>query len=478
MKLSYTHPELPTQQIWLAGNREGAPIFLDPYMYVWGLKKIRDYYAFESDYRDGYWLCTGDRVEFKVDIRVFGYAVLEYFLDRKHFSEYLRRWAAVKRRTLRAWDDATQSGMKKQSDAGLIDSIRSGQALLIDIWGVSPLAAMIGDMASEWTDWWLEGKGLSGEEKKQSFPPLFYTDRTTETMKRQKAIQRLLAENSGNRHIMDTIIRKYGYAKSNFGGYHPYMEADVRQDAESLGKVALTDDSLQKKALLQTLNVTGIEKRIFDIFGYCQYSRDERMAYEQRMFAVIDWSIRELSERYGIPHVYLKQMLVEEVSLENLADANYINTLKQRCEGLLMYWKDGDIGAYGVGSDARKIFDSVGDAKQENVRELMVQTVLYGHVEGRVRVITSPDMAVPQEPFVLVVSMTSPDFVRFLSGCVAIITDEGGITCHAAILARELRKPCIIGMKVATQVLRDGDLVDVDADTGSVRILERPEVVA
>ena len=51
----------------------------------------------------------------------------------------------------------------------------------------------------------------------------------------------------------------------------------------------------------------------------------------------------------------------------------------------------------------------------------------------------------------------------------AFVTDGGGILCHAAIMARELKKPCVIGTKIATQVLKDGDLVEVDADKGIVR---------
>jgi pyruvate,water dikinase len=53
----------------------------------------------------------------------------------------------------------------------------------------------------------------------------------------------------------------------------------------------------------------------------------------------------------------------------------------------------------------------------------------------------------------------------------AIITDEGGITCHAAIVSRELKKPCIIGTKIATQVFKDGDMVEVDAENGIVKII-------
>jgi phosphoenolpyruvate synthase/pyruvate phosphate dikinase len=52
------------------------------------------------------------------------------------------------------------------------------------------------------------------------------------------------------------------------------------------------------------------------------------------------------------------------------------------------------------------------------------------------------------------------------------VTNEGGITSHASIVAREMGKPCIIGAKIATKVLKDGDLVEVDADEGVVRVLE------
>jgi pyruvate, water dikinase len=46
---------------------------------------------------------------------------------------------------------------------------------------------------------------------------------------------------------------------------------------------------------------------------------------------------------------------------------------------------------------------------------------------------------------------------------------EGGITCHAAITARELKKPCVTGTKFATQIFKTGDMVEVDADSGVVR---------
>ena len=55
----------------------------------------------------------------------------------------------------------------------------------------------------------------------------------------------------------------------------------------------------------------------------------------------------------------------------------------------------------------------------------------------------------------------------------AIVSDEGGITSHAAIVSRELKIPCVIGTKIATKVFKDGDLVEVDANKGIVRLVSR-----
>ncbi|EKE20574.1 MAG: Phosphoenolpyruvate synthase [uncultured bacterium] len=99
-----------------------------------------------------------------------------------------------------------------------------------------------------------------------------------------------------------------------------------------------------------------------------------------------------------------------------------------------------------------------------------------GFAKGRARIIVElSDLKKINKGDVLVTSMTTPEMIPSLKEIVAIITDEGGITCHAAIVSREFKIPCIIGTVNATQVLKDGDLVEVDADKGVVRILERNE---
>jgi phosphohistidine swiveling domain-containing protein len=93
-----------------------------------------------------------------------------------------------------------------------------------------------------------------------------------------------------------------------------------------------------------------------------------------------------------------------------------------------------------------------------------------GLVVGTVKIVNKPvDMAKFNDGDIVVSINTSPNIMPVLRKCKAIITDEGGLMCHASIISRELKIPTIVGTKIATKWLKDGDLVEVDADNGIVR---------
>lgn len=70
---------------------------------------------------------------------------------------------------------------------------------------------------------------------------------------------------------------------------------------------------------------------------------------------------------------------------------------------------------------------------------------------------------------ILLAETTGPEMMVACKKAGAIVTDEGGLTSHAAIVSRELKIPCIVGTKIATKVFKDGDIVEVDADKGIIR---------
>lgn len=91
---------------------------------------------------------------------------------------------------------------------------------------------------------------------------------------------------------------------------------------------------------------------------------------------------------------------------------------------------------------------------------------------GRVHILLDPNQAESfKDGEVLVAPMTSPEYVFAMKKAVAVVTDTGGLTSHAAIVSRELNIPCIVGTKIATKVFKNGDQVEVDATQGIVRKL-------
>lgn len=112
--------------------------------------------------------------------------------------------------------------------------------------------------------------------------------------------------------------------------------------------------------------------------------------------------------------------------------------------------------------------------KLEN-KELVGLPVYNGEVIGQIKLVRSKDMnrnkVFDLQNKILVTEMTKPEIVPFLKGCLGIITDEGGLLCHASIVAREFKLPCIVGTKIATKVLKDNQKVKLDANTGKVILL-------
>lgn len=109
---------------------------------------------------------------------------------------------------------------------------------------------------------------------------------------------------------------------------------------------------------------------------------------------------------------------------------------------------------------------------KDDIKEIKGQIAQKGKAKGKVRILKRRDQVGEVKKGDIIVSpMTTPDFLPAMKIAGAFVTDEGGITCHAGIVARELKKPCVIGTKIATQVLKDDMEVEVDADNGIVRII-------
>jgi len=97
------------------------------------------------------------------------------------------------------------------------------------------------------------------------------------------------------------------------------------------------------------------------------------------------------------------------------------------------------------------------------------ETASAGFYSGAVKIVHNPsELGKVQKGDVMVTTMTTPDMVPAMQRAGAIVTNEGGMTCHAAIVSREMGTPCIVGTEVATHNLKDGQVVTVHASQGIV----------
>jgi pyruvate,water dikinase len=113
------------------------------------------------------------------------------------------------------------------------------------------------------------------------------------------------------------------------------------------------------------------------------------------------------------------------------------------------------------------------EEEHEDIDKLEGTCASVGKVQGKVKIVFGEKgFDKMNKGDILVTGMTRPEMLPVMKKAGAIVTDEGGITCHAAIVARELKIPCVIATRIGTKVFKDDDLVEVDADKGIVKIIK------
>lgn len=209
--------------------------------------------------------------------------------------------------------------------------------------------------------------------------------------------------------------------------------------------------------------------RITDDFNAWQDERKKGTFWATHYFSVLleeftrrtEYTIDEL--KYAFPPE-MGDVLSKKLSREEL---------RQRILYCMILWT---YGKYDVVTDQKFIdeLDRIGTGESEVVESLKGFAASLGTVTGRVCIVESvQEIGKVKDGDVLVSVMTRPDYIAAMKKASAFVTDEGGITCHAAIIAREMKKPCVIGTKIATKVLHDGDMVEVDATKGMVKVISR-----
>lgn len=225
-------------------------------------------------------------------------------------------------------------------------------------------------------------------------------------------------------------------------------------------------EQLHKRDKLMSQIVDKKLKALLELNHVMFEIHDRRKEHMVQTLRFLEAPLKELAKRAYISLRDATYCLPEEVAqLEEVADE-----LHARRIGSVYVSSRKGTDIY-IGDQAKKIIAQL--LPPETLGE---DGVITGHsassgvVQGTVKVCRGLDQLEKVDMGdILVTAMTQPEFVPAMKLSAAVVTDEGGLTCHASIISRELGIPCVIGTKIATKVLKDGDVVEVDATKGIVR---------
>lgn len=244
-------------------------------------------------------------------------------------------------------------------------------------------------------------------------------------------------------------------------------------------KDALTHPRLnqkKKQSLIKNLNLSKVIKNLLEISEDFTIWQDERKKSTLFTTHFVSLMLREIAKRGKHSFDELRFFAPQEIASLLLKDGFCPSRkeIENRLDFTLFYYRGEGYDFYS-GTAGKSLTQKILKGRGvDKVNDFRGMTACPGIAKGKVRVVKSVqeiDKVQPGE--ILVAVMTRPDYVVGIKRAAAVVTDEGGVTCHAAIVSRELGIPCVIGTKIATKVLSDGDLVEVNANHAVVTILKK-----
>ena len=244
------------------------------------------------------------------------------------------------------------------------------------------------------------------------------------------------------------------------------LKANYREEQKNL---AIT--LRKRQQLIRKLKIKNPWLASFNGFGDFMITKIYRRFSQIYAIYKMEYILEEIGRRLKLNLMEVRFMLPKEVKKALLLNRVNRKEIKARTK-FCAYYAEKDQERMFVGKKAKGLAKTT-KMKVEKVAEIRGQTGCVGKAKGVVKIIFRPqDMGKMKKGDILVSIATDPDIVPAMKKAAAIVTEQGGVTSHAAIVSRELNIPCVIGTKIATRVLKDGDLVEVDANKGVVKILK------
>jgi len=230
----------------------------------------------------------------------------------------------------------------------------------------------------------------------------------------------------------------------------------------------------EKEQLSKEFNFDDEIKFYLKVFEKYVLLHDFRKENQMRGTSILNKFISEIAKIDDIRHEDLIWAWPDEIKEYLRGETINLEKIRSRKGAFFAIIEKDNIRQL-TGEEAIRTRKKILSVEKRNIFDFEGMGVSLGKVIGRARICHSSADAIRRvkKGDILVASMTLPDYVPAMKKAAAIVTDEGGITSHAAIVSRELGIPCISGTKIATKILKDDDLIEVNANHGRVKILKK-----
>lgn len=227
----------------------------------------------------------------------------------------------------------------------------------------------------------------------------------------------------------------------------------------------------QREKLVATLSERG--RVLAEVASYATYLKDLFKFSENELEYYGEALFEEVAKRAGVSPAFVKDLhpkeileLIEGKSVDKRAvSARTAHSVVIAIPGKLQIL---------VGKEAEKFEKKYIPSGDSTEKEFKGRVASRGFAKGVAKVVLGgKDFHKLHKGDILVVSNTSPDFVPIMRKAAAIVAEEGGLTAHVSVVSREFGIPCIVGLTHITEILKDGNEIEVDANNGMVRIIKK-----
>ncbi len=271
--------------------------------------------------------------------------------------------------------------------------------------------------------------------------------------------------------------KKYFWLRNSYAGvktlsldYFRKRRKQIKNPKREIKRIKrnLALAKLRKSRLAKRLKLDQLTIKIAWSISEGMVWQDQRKKYIFITIYYLHQILKEIGKRFRYASYDLEYLWPKEIE-EIIKGKNFKKIIKQRKKGFGVHFYKSvrnlnpkEVKKYWKSFQEKPIF--------KKIKVIQGLPVSKGIAKGKIRILMDPfKISKFKKGEILVAPMTSPEYIFVMQKAKAVITDAGGLTCHAAIVSRELKIPCVVGTKIATKVLKDGDKVKVDANKGIIR---------